>query len=105
MKEILIFAGTTEGRRLSEILSKEKINHTICVATKYGEEVLESTPYLTVNCDRMDEEAMRDFLIKGDFSAVFDATHPYAKEVTANIKEAVKEFRKRIEILLKILIF
>ena len=46
MSEILIFAGTTEGRRLSEILSKEKIKHTICVATKYGEEVLESTPYL-----------------------------------------------------------
>ncbi len=91
MKEILIFAGTTEGRRLSEILSKEKIKHTLCVATKYGEEVLESTPYLTINCDRMDEEAMRDFLNKGDFTAVFDATHPYAKEVTANIKEAAKE--------------
>ncbi len=91
MKEILIFAGTTEGRRLSEILSKEKIKHTICVATKYGEEVLESTPYLTVNCDRMDEAAMRDFLKEGNFSAVFDATHPYAKEVTKNIKEAAKE--------------
>ena len=91
MKEILIFAGTTEGRRLSEILSKEKIKHTICVATKYGEEVLESTPYLTVNCDRMDEAAMRDFLKEGSFSAVFDATHPYAKEVTKNIKEAAKE--------------
>ena len=91
MKEILIFAGTTEGRMLSEILSKEKIKHTICVATKYGEEVLESTPYLTVNCDRMDEAAMREFLSKGNFSAVFDATHPYAKEVTANIKEAAKE--------------
>ena len=91
MKEILIFAGTTEGRRLSEILSSKKIKHTLCVATKYGEEVLESTPFLTVNCDRMDEAAMREFLLKGEFAAVFDATHPYAKEVTANIKEACKE--------------
>lgn len=91
MKEILIFGGTTEGRRLSEILSKEKIKHTLCVATKYGEEVLESTPYLNVNCERMDEKEMREFLIKNEFAACFDATHPYAKEVTANIKEASAE--------------
>ena len=91
MKEILIFAGTTEGRRLSEILDRQKIKHTLCVATKYGEEILKSTPNLTVNCDRMDEEAMKDFIRKNDFALVVDATHPYAKEVTANIRAAVSD--------------
>ena len=37
MKKIVIFAGTTEGRRLSEILADAGIAHTVCVATEYGE--------------------------------------------------------------------
>ena len=36
MKKIVIFAGTTEGRRLSEILADAGIAHTVCVATDYG---------------------------------------------------------------------
>ncbi len=40
MKEVLIFAGTTEGRKLSECLSAAGIAHRICVATEYGEMVL-----------------------------------------------------------------
>ena len=39
MKEILIFAGTTEGRRLSECLAASGVAHTLCVATEYGEAV------------------------------------------------------------------
>ena len=30
MKKIVIFAGTTEGRRLSEILADAGIAHTVC---------------------------------------------------------------------------
>ena len=40
MKKIVIFAGTTEGRRLSEILADAGIAHTVCVATEYGEIVM-----------------------------------------------------------------
>lgn len=42
MKEILLFAGTTEGRVLSEYLAEEGVKHTVCVATEYGEAVLKS---------------------------------------------------------------
>ena len=44
MSSILIFAGTTEGRKLSETLSKSSIKHDICVATDYGREVLDENP-------------------------------------------------------------
>ncbi|MBD5492547.1 MAG: precorrin-6A/cobalt-precorrin-6A reductase, partial [Lachnospiraceae bacterium] len=37
MKEILLFAGTTEGRKLSELLAAAGVCHTVCVATEYGE--------------------------------------------------------------------
>ncbi len=89
MEGILIFAGTTEGRELSETLARAGIAHTICVATEYGETALTPHPSVTVHRGRMGREEMAEFLKNGHFSAVVDATHPFAKEVTANLKAAV----------------
>ena len=91
MKEILIFAGTTEGRALSEALADAGIAHTVCVATEYGEIVLKEHPLVNVHRGRMDQEEMRHFIEKGNFLAVVDATHPYATVVTQNIKAAMKD--------------
>lgn len=91
MKELLIFAGTTEGRALSEYLSDLEVRHTICVATEYGEIVLNENPMATVHQGRMSQEEIIAFLRNGSFSAVIDATHPYAELVTQNVKAAAKE--------------
>lgn len=90
MKEILIFAGTTEGRKLSESLTVSGITHTLCVATEYGEIVLKENPFMTVHRGRMDKEKIREFIQNGKFEAVVDATHPYADIVTKNIKSAME---------------
>ena len=90
MKEILLFAGTTEGRKLSEILVSSGIYHTVCVATEYGEIVLKENSFMTVHRGRMDGNQIREFIQNGEFVAVVDATHPYADIVTENIKAAVK---------------
>ncbi|MGN0324832.1 MAG: precorrin-6A reductase [Lachnospiraceae bacterium] len=90
MKEILIFAGTTEGRKLSECLAVSGIAHTICVATEYGEIVLKENPFMTVHCGRMTEDQIKEFIQNGKFEAVVDATHPYADIVTENIKTAME---------------
>lgn len=90
MKEILIFAGTTEGRKLSEILAEAGILHTICVATEYGEIVLKDHPMVKVHQGRMNREEIREFIQKGKFLAVVDTTHPYADIVTNNIKEVMQ---------------
>ena len=91
MSSILIFAGTTEGRKLSETLSKSSIKHDICVATDYGREGLDENPYMNVHAGRMDYDMMLEFIKEGDFSLVVDATHPYALEVTSNIIKAARE--------------
>ena len=91
MKEILIFAGTTEGRALSEALTDAGIAHTVCVATEYGEIVLKENPLASIHRGRMDQEEIRHFVEKGNFLAVVDATHPYATVVTQNIKAAMKD--------------
>lgn len=91
LNRVLIFAGTTEGRTLSEYLSENRIEHTVCVATEYGEEVLSASPYMTIHQGRMDVGEMEKLMQTGSFDAVVDATHPYAVEVTANIRKASQE--------------
>lgn len=91
MKKVLIFAGTTEGRRLSECLSDAGITHTVCVATEYGELVLKPHPLAKIHRGRMDREEIGRYIREGDYQVVVDATHPYAGEVTENIREAMRE--------------
>ena len=101
MKKIVIFAGTTEGRRLSEILADAGITHTVCVATEYGEIVMreqtdaeaartKEQPFVSLHRGRMDREQMEEFLRNEGYEIVVDATHPYAQAVTENIRDAVK---------------
>lgn len=89
MKELLIFAGTTEGRKLSECLAASEIVHTVCVATEYGEIVLKENPFVKVHQGRMNQEEIKDFILQGDYQAVVDATHPYADLITDNIRIAM----------------
>ena len=80
-----VFAGTTEGRELTEYLLSQGTFVTACMATEYGEELLAPAERLTVSAKRLDESEMRDLLRAGRFSMVIDATHPYAAAVTEHI--------------------
>lgn len=95
MGRIVLFAGTTEGRRLSEVLAAAKIGHTVCVATEYGEIVLKPHPLVQVCRGRMSREEIGVFVREGRFTHVIDATHPYAREITQNIRAAVEEQNAR----------
>ncbi len=85
---ILIFGGTVEGRQVSDYLSQKHSEHTVCVATEYGEEVLAPRPERTVHQGRMDAAQMEAFLRGGSYALVVDATHPFAAEVSENIRAA-----------------
>ena len=91
MKKIVIFSGTTEGRTLSDRLTEEKISHIVLVASEYGREMMEETPFAEIHVGRMNSDEMIDFLNEqaiSDNDIVIDATHPFATEVTSNIKAA-----------------
>ena len=91
MKEILVFAGTTEGRKLAEhLLNAGKLVH-ICVATEYGEKVLEYEPPVIVQPKRLKPDPMRKLFEEEQTEFVFDATHPYATEISKHIKEICEE--------------
>lgn len=94
MKKIVLFSGTTEGRTLSNLLSQERIHHVVCVASDYGKDMMDEDPYAQVHVGRMDKDEMTSFmewLSEGEKVTVIDATHPYATEVTENIKYAAGE--------------
>lgn len=89
--KVLIYGGTTEGRKLTEYLLNKQVRVHVCVATAYGESLLPKEESLTVSCKRMDAQEMKAFMEDYHPEYVIDATHPYAKEVTQNIRTACGE--------------
>ena len=89
--KILIFGGTTEGRTVAERLLAEGVPCTVCVATQYGEEVLQPHPLMTVHTGRLDRIGMTQMMLEGHFSCVIDATHPHAQLVSQEIRAACEQ--------------
>lgn len=98
MKAVLIFAGTTEGRELAQLLSESGICCRVCVATDYGKLVMPESDDVFVSVGRLDENQMRTLIEEGyrtdsgeilEYQAIVDATHPYATEVSENIKNSL----------------
>ena len=91
MRKVLIYSGTTEGRELAEHLSAAGIECTVSVATEYGELVMPELPGVQVHQGRMSEEEMEAFMKSSNYAAVVDATHPFATEVSENIRAAAQK--------------
>lgn len=85
---ILLFGGTAEGRELAGWLLDRHIPALVCVATEYGETLL--PPGVEAHVGRLDRDGMEALMGSRPFTHVVDATHPYAVEVTANIKAAAE---------------
>ena len=88
MSKIVIFAGTSDGRRLAERLAGRGAELVVSVATDYGAELMAPAEGVRVHAGRMDEAAMERFLADERFDLVADATHPYADLVTENLRRA-----------------
>lgn len=91
MRPVIVFAGTTEGRMLSEYLAGKQIPVIACVATEYGESILQKMPCLTVHNGRMNQEEITAFLQAENALLVVDATHPYAAVVSKNVSLACEQ--------------
>ena len=89
MRRIILFSGTTEGRLLSERLAASGIPHTVCVATEYGEVLQTKSDLVRIEEGRKTREDMERLFSDGA-ECVVDATHPFATEVTANIRAALE---------------
>ena len=93
-KNIVLFAGTTEGRLLAEYLQELNQPFVICVATRYARDLLEDicrpdqAGCMEIRQGRLDVTEMEQMFDELRPGLVIDATHPYAVEVTRNIRIA-----------------
>ncbi|MCR5790312.1 MAG: precorrin-6A/cobalt-precorrin-6A reductase [Lachnospiraceae bacterium] len=97
---VIVFGGTTEGKEAALKLREAGCEVSVSVATELGAEALSQEmkaftqtasseyPPFTVFVGRKDRAALTE-LIKG-FDACVDATHPYAEEITENLREVCK---------------
>lgn len=92
-KKILVFAGTFEGRQLAEAFAAKGWQNLsdFCVATDYGTEMLTEISGLSVLAGRKNRAEIESLLRSGGYGMVIDATHPYAAEVSQNIRNACEK--------------
>lgn len=88
MYKAIVFAGTTEGYALCEFLAENTVSVYACAATEYGGSLLQENEFLHVSAGRLKTEDMEELFRKENPEIVLDATHPYAAEVTKNIRTA-----------------
>ncbi len=85
---ILVFGGTTEGRRAAEVL--EEAGNTYYYSTKTGEQEL--ALHHGVRTDgAMDGEAMRQFIREHAIRLIVDAAHPFAATLHQTIGEVASD--------------
>ena len=87
---ILVFGGTTEGRKAVEVL--EKAGNAYYYSTKTGEQDI--TLHHGIRLDgALDEEAMRAFCQKHDIRLIVDAAHPFASQLHQTIAQVSETTR------------
>ena len=91
MYKFCVFGGTTEGRKLTELLSTLPCEATVCVATDYGQTLLPESEHLTVSAKKLPVDEIVAMLSRERFDLVIDATHPYAASITRSIARACEQ--------------
>ena len=81
---ILVFGGTTEGRKAAEVL--EEAGSPFFYSTKTGEQELSLHNGERVD-GAMDAEAMKAFFLEHDIRLIVDAAHPFASQLHQTIAQ------------------
>lgn len=91
MSDVIIFGGTTEGRRLAEFCGEHKIQTVVCVVSEYGEMLVPERPSVRVIRRALEKDEMEALFVAEKPSLVLDATHPYARVVTENVTQVCQK--------------
>ncbi len=88
---VLIFGGTTESLAILDDLQDFDLDVTLSVATEYGRECAGKRKGVKIISGRMDREEILLYIREHSVDLVIDATHPFALEVTENIRWACEQ--------------
>lgn len=84
--KLIVFSGTTEGRRLSLAMAEAGAEVVVSVATEYGSEEQPAHPNLSTRVGPLTAAEKQTLLHGADLCV--DATHPYATHVTQSVRAA-----------------
>ncbi len=76
MSSVLLFAGTTEGRRIAEACRDKPLTLHVSVATEYGETLIEPAENVHVLHGRKDAGQIAALIAEVGAALVIDATRP-----------------------------
>ena len=93
MNDVILFAGTTEGREIAEACREKNLTLHVSVATEYGETLIEPAENIRVMHGRKDTAQIAALIRETGTDLVIDATHPYASEVTKTLQEQCRELQ------------
>ena len=88
MSDVILFAGTTEGRLIAEACRGKPLELYVCVATEYGQTLIEPAENIHVLAGGKNESGIEKLLLEHPGSLVIDATHPYAQGITEDVAGA-----------------
>lgn len=91
MNDILLFAGTTEGRELAEACRGQNVTLYVSVATEYGESFIEEADNIHVLAGRKSGAQIAALIRQTGAELVIDATHPYADSITQTLRTVCGE--------------
>lgn len=93
--KIVVFAGTSEGKKAANLLAEKDYELYVTVATEYGKDIFEEdllSKNISLLEGRLSAEQMSQLVSRCDM--VVDATHPFAVEVSKNILSACEKEQK-----------
>ncbi len=82
--KIFLIAGTEDGRSLAKFLSQKNFDVTASVVSDYGRKLLETCAGIKINDKPLDRDELEKILREEHFNFLVDASHPYAKNISAN---------------------
>ena len=91
MNDVLLFAGTTEGRKVAEACRGQNVTLHVSVATKYGETLIKAADNIRVLPGCKDAAQISKLIAETNAMLVIDATHPYAASITQTLKSVCRE--------------
>lgn len=92
-KRVWLIGGTTESAALATAIAKLGLPCTVTVTTAAAQALYSQTPLLEVWVGRLDADRLKQFLQKQQISAILDASHPYAVEVSRMAIEVATQWQ------------
>ena len=90
MSDVLLFAGTTEGRKIAGACSGKNVSLIVSVATEYGETMIDPADNIRVLHGKRNTDEVVRLVEEQGVSILIDATHPYAKLASETILAAAE---------------